>query len=432
LGTHDHQSLSKKRRNKRMTQGEPRRHPQMTMRSAALFVVRRLQRAGHVALFAGGCVRDMVMGKRPHDYDIATSATPPQVLELFRRTQKVGAKFGVVLVRLGTHAIEVATFRKDMEYTDGRRPSGVQFTDAVEDATRRDFTINGMFYDPVRREIIDHVNGQADIAARTLRAIGDPAVRFAEDHLRLLRAIRFAARFDFKIETRTWKAMEEHAPSIAKISPERILGELEMILVSPKRARAFIDIAECGLLFHLWSGAEELRPHVKSIGLVLAELPAVTDFETAFAAVLHPLPHAASAKVSAALRCSNICRRITTWLVAQQDVLADPDALSLADLKTLMAHEAFGRLLVLFAAKLRAAGKPLTPYRKIMARIRAIKPVDIAPPPFVTGDDLTDAKVPRGPLYKKILDRVYYAQLNEEITDRPAALKLTQQLLKQS
>jgi poly(A) polymerase len=404
----------------------------MTMRAAAIFVVRRLQKAGHVAFFAGGCVRDMVMGKRPHDYDIATSATPPQVIELFRRTQKVGAKFGVVLVRLGSHAIEVATFRKDMEYLDGRRPSGVQFTDAVEDATRRDFTINGMFYDPIRREIIDHVKGQTDIAAKTLRAIGDPAVRFAEDHLRLLRAIRFAARLDFKIESRTWKAMEEHAASIAKISPERIRGELEMILVSPRRARAFIELTECGILFHLWPGAEQLQPHVKAIGLLLAELPAITDFETAFAGLLHPLPQTTAAKINDALRCSNFSKRISIWLIARQDALADPDSLTLADLKLLMADEPFGRLLVLFAAKLRAAGKPLTPYRQIMARVRAINPKDIAPPPFVSGDDLTDAKVQRGPMYKKILDKVYYAQLNEEIADRPAALKLMQKLLKQS
>src|SRR3954471_7154893 len=169
-------------------------------RDDALAVVRRLREAGHVAYFAGGCVRDELLGLHPTDYDVATDAPPPRVRELFQNTQAVGAAFGVILVHHRRSVIEVATFRADLEYRDGRRPEGVRFTTAEEDAKRRDFTINGLFLDPVENKIIDYVGGQEDLKAKRLRAIGDPNERFAEDHLRLLRAIRFAARFNLTIE----------------------------------------------------------------------------------------------------------------------------------------------------------------------------------------------------------------------------------------
>ncbi len=175
------------------------------MKAAATRVVERLQSQGFATLFAGGCVRDMLMDREPKDYDVATSAKPEEVVGLFRRTQQVGAQFGVVLVRIGRHAIEVATFRRDQAYEDGRRPIGVEFCGPEEDARRRDFTINGMFFDPVVAEVIDHVDGKADLAARLIRAIGEPAERFAEDHLRLLRAIRFAGRLGFQIEPASWE-----------------------------------------------------------------------------------------------------------------------------------------------------------------------------------------------------------------------------------
>lgn len=192
------------------------------MKAAALRVVQQLQGRGFVALFAGGCVRDMLMGRDPHDYDVATSARPVDVTGLFRRTAQVGAKFGVVLVRVGQHSIEVATFRTDGAYSDGRRPDTVVFTTPEEDARRRDFTINGMFFDPVADAVIDHVDGQGDLTAGLIRAIGEPEQRFAEDHLRLLRAVRFAARLGFRIEPETWAAMCRHASDITRISPERV------------------------------------------------------------------------------------------------------------------------------------------------------------------------------------------------------------------
>jgi len=374
----------------------------------------------------------MLMGKRPHDYDVATSALPEQVVSLFRRTQKVGAKFGVVLVRIGRFAIEVATFRTDLDYEDGRHPTAVRFTNAREDAARRDFTINGMFFDPIAREVVDHVGGRKDLAARVLRAIGNATRRFEEDHLRILRAIRFAARFGFAIERATWSAMSAEAPSLRRISPERVLEELDAILSHPSRARGFADLDASGALRFLWPGAKKLADHADRIRAVLAALPADADFQLAFAALLHPLNTDEVEDACAALRCSNYTKRTVLWLVANQDALAEPAAATLADLKLLMAHQAFEDLLKLFAAKLRAARRPLTPYRRIMSRVRAIPPRDIAPPPFVTGDVLEKLGLPKGPIYKKILDQLYYAQLNGDLRDRPSAISRAKQLVAQA
>src|SRR4051812_24847477 len=208
-------------------------------RDDALAVVRRLREAGHVAYFAGGCVRDELLGLHPKDYDAATDAPPPRVRELFQNTQAVGAAFGVILVHHRRSVIEVATFRADLEYRDGRRPEGVRFTTAEEDARRRDFTINGLFLDPVEARVIDFVGGREDLKGRLLRAIGNPDDRFAEDHLRLLRAIRFAARFDLRVEHATDEAIARHAPHLVRISPERVADELRLMLTATTRARAW-------------------------------------------------------------------------------------------------------------------------------------------------------------------------------------------------
>ncbi|MEM9080786.1 MAG: CCA tRNA nucleotidyltransferase, partial [Verrucomicrobiota bacterium] len=181
-------------------------------------------------------MRDQLLGLEPKDYDLATSATPDQVRALFPRTDSIGAHFGVILVKENGHAFEVATFRHDGSYKDGRRPESVTFTNAEEDAKRRDFTINGLFQHPLTGEIIDHVNGQTDLQNRTLRAIGDPAARFQEDALRLLRAIRFAVKTNFSLEPATWQAILENAPLLSQISPERIRDEFSLILTHPNRA----------------------------------------------------------------------------------------------------------------------------------------------------------------------------------------------------
>src|SRR5438132_61390 len=212
-------------------QHNPSNKPPKSTREDASAIVRRLRDAGHVAYFAGGCVRDMLLGLTPKDFDVATDAPPQRVRELFSNTQAVGAAFGVILVRHRTSVIEVATFRTDLQYKDGRRPEGVVFTTAEEDAKRRDFTINGLFMDPLDGDkVIDYVGGQEDLRSRTLRAIGEPNHRFEEDHLRLLRAVRFAARFDMTIEATTAQAIARHADHLKRISPERIAEELRMML----------------------------------------------------------------------------------------------------------------------------------------------------------------------------------------------------------
>src|SRR5579864_4409 len=193
---------------------------------SAIAIIEELRRHGHEAYLVGGCVRDMVMKIEPADYDIATSARPEEIIEIFPRTESIGAQFGVILVIHHGRPFEVATFRSDEAYVDGRRPTGVVFTDAKQDVLRRDFTINGLLYDPVTKEVIDYVNGRADIQARLVRAIGDPNARFEEDKLRVLRAIRFGARLGYEIEAETWKAVSTMAPKIHQVSSERIRDEL--------------------------------------------------------------------------------------------------------------------------------------------------------------------------------------------------------------
>src|SRR5213078_4625197 len=208
----------------------------------------RLRERNHVVYFAGGCVRDIVRGVTPKDFDIATDATPESVQEIFPRTYAVGAHFGVIVVVENGFQFEVATFRSDDAYIDGRHPSAVHFSSPEQDAKRRDFTINGMFYDPVAGEVIDLVGGQPDIAAKLVRAIGDPAERFAEDRLRMLRAVRFAAVLDYEIDKETWDALLASAPSINQISAERIREELVRIFLSPNRVRGWDLLDTSGLM----------------------------------------------------------------------------------------------------------------------------------------------------------------------------------------
>src|ERR1041384_6948582 len=209
------------------------------MEKAARNVIARLRENGHIAYYAGGCVRDMVRGLTPKDYDIVTDARPEAVRTLFARTVAVGAHFGVIIVLENNFQFEVATFRSDDAYIDGRHPTAVHFSSPEEDAQRRDFTINGMFYDPVGEQIIDLVGGQADIAARLVRAIGDPAKRFAEDRLRMLRAVRFATVLDYEIDRKTWDSLVANASAINQISAERIRDELVRVFLSPNRVRGW-------------------------------------------------------------------------------------------------------------------------------------------------------------------------------------------------
>src|SRR5436190_14091846 len=214
---------------------------------SAIDIIRELRKRGHEAYLVGGCVRDMVMQIEPADYDIATSAKPEEIINIFPRTEGIGAQFGVVLVIHRGHPFEVATFRSDEAYIDGRRPTGVVFTDARQDVLRRDFTINGLLFDPISGEVIDYVNGRADIEAKVVRAIGDPHARFEEDKLRVLRAIRFGARLGYTVEPATWEAVRQMSPKIHQVSSERIRDELNRILTEGQAARGMRMLEESGL-----------------------------------------------------------------------------------------------------------------------------------------------------------------------------------------
>src|SRR6266700_8336212 len=224
--------------------GKPLSPMEMTARD----VVARLRESVHIAYFAGGCVRDIVRGRIPKDFDIATDARPEVAQQLFSRTHAVGAHFGVILVLENNFQFEVATFRSDDAYIDGRHPSAVHFSSPEEDARRRDFTINGMFFDPAAEKLIDFVGGRADIDAKLVRAIGDPAQRFAEDRLRMLRAARFASVLDYQIDVHTWDALVANAASINEISAERIREELVRIFLSPNRVRGWDLLDASGLM----------------------------------------------------------------------------------------------------------------------------------------------------------------------------------------
>src|SRR5438876_3851021 len=221
-------------------------------RDFAVDVVRRLRESGHQALWAGGCVRDQLMGQMPKDYDVATDALPDRIREVFgkRRTLPIGAAFGVITVLgpKGAGQIDVATFRRDAGYSDGRHPDAVSFSDAEHDAQRRDFTINGLFFDPLDDRVIDFVGGQDDLAQGVVRSIGDPLARIAEDKLRMLRAVRFAARFDFALEDQTLAAIKQQARELVIVSAERVAAELRMIFTNSNRARGLELLVETGLL----------------------------------------------------------------------------------------------------------------------------------------------------------------------------------------
>ncbi len=416
-------------------------------------VAERLQQAGHVAYFAGGCVRDHLMGREPKDFDVATSALPEQVLALFPHSRHVGAAFGVILVRgkmprkaelpPGEPAIpaqvEVATFRAEGAYSDGRHPDSVRFTDAREDAARRDFTCNGLFFDPVKGELHDFVSGQADIREKILRAIGDPRERFGEDHLRMLRAIRFAAKLDFEIAPETWQAMADLAPNIAAISRERIGGELKLILEHSSRRRAMELFEKSGLLSHNWPPA--LWP-ASARGFSwerIGALPENTAFNPALvrvhqiisaAATNPPDPAAAAEALQERFALSNhesaellwLLRHLSQTLPAAENRL---DRLRTSTLKRLMAGAAWPNLLLLHRAR------PLDPAQVAAEDAALAKAVaeGVAPEPFVTGDALIALGAAPGRAFKKWLEDLYDRQLEMEFPARESALAVARKLV---
>lgn len=400
-----------------------------TARQAAESIIRKLHDAGFEALLAGGCVRDLLLGQEPKDYDVATSARPEDVCKLYPKAQKVGAHFGVVIVGQFGHSIEVATFRKDGPYADGRHPDQVEFSTAREDAMRRDFTINGMFYDVLAGQPIDYVHGQEDLQAGVIRAIGNPEQRFEEDHLRMLRAVRFAARLGFHIEEETFEAICNRAHKIEEISAERIRAELEMILTDRNRAAGFDLLCAAGLLSHLWPGSQWSTATEKKSERALAALPAEARFPLALATLLYHREAAVASRICRDLTCSNKVREEVVWLLKGLRASSSEQVHTLADLKLLMAGPCFADLLHLFYAYLEAEGLPPAPAEQLRARAEAIPPDEVAPAPLVNGDDLLQLGLTQGPMFKKILDELYYRQLNLELRTREEAMTVAQHLV---
>jgi len=425
--------------------------------SIATSIVRRLRDAGHVAYFAGGCVRDMLRGTEAKDYDIATGATPGEVQRLFPRTVAVGAHFGVICVLEGGHQFEVATFRSDGAYIDGRHPEAVTFSSPREDAERRDFTVNGMFYDPLAQEVIDFVNGRADLDHRLLRAIGDPAGRFREDRLRLLRAIRFATALNFEIDPATWDALRVHAPEINDVSAERIRDELVRIFLSPNRVRGLDLLDQSGLLAQVIPEMMALKgceqpPQFHPEGDVwvhtrrmLELLPAQVSVPLVFAVLLHDIGKPptysldpaegrirfnAHDKVGAGmaraimerLRFSRDEIDATVEAVDQHMVFKDVQRMRVAKLKRFMARPRFEEEMELHRVDCQSSHAMLDNYEFLRGKQEEFANEPLIPPPLITGDDLIALGWKPGPKFKEVLDAVQTRQLEGTLTTHEEAL----------
>jgi len=410
-------------------------------------VLRRLRDAGHVAYFAGGCVRDLLLGRTPTDYDVATDAPPARVRKLFSNTQAVGAAFGVILVRIRGSQIEVATFRAEAGYADGRHPSQVHFTTAQHDAQRRDFTINGLFLDPISDQVIDYVGGQADLQAKTVRAIGDPLERFEEDHLRMLRAVRFAARLGFSIAPETEKAIRDHAKHLTRISPERIAAELRIMLTPTSRAQAYRLLNDLGLLELIFRFLKAPSPASADYGNSLFCSTAVDEpisFPLALAlasidrqiwsdpadiraALSHTAVHRLIHALRQSLRISNQESDALGGILEGIDFLLQTLPPRVATIKRFLARPTAddSRLLL---ASLISAGLLPPPADEIPERLKDFDGTDVAPVPWVNGDTLVAAGLAPGPLFKPVLDAVYDAQLEGSIDNSNEGIQLALKL----
>ena len=392
-------------------------------------VVQQLQSAGHTAYWAGGCVRDRLMGRPPKDYDVATSARPEQVVGIFPRAQKVGAAFGVILVREKHQQVEVATFRADGAYSDGRHPDSVRFTNAREDAQRRDFTCNALFYDPIAEQLHDFVDGRKDIDARILRAVGRPGERFAEDHLRMLRAVRFAARLGFVIEENTKSAIADLQKKIATISRERIGEEIRMMLEHPARVSTLDLLAAFPQMFEEVFGLPLNSEAIQDDWPVTAGLPAETTRPVALFAMLLDLqlstPADHVAMLRARLMLSNEETDELTWLTAKLPRLEEWEDLAKSALKRMMADERFHHLESVYRADPTNAEQLLA----FGERTTSLREEGVAPPPFVTGDILIKLGAAPGPTFKRWLDSLYDRQLEGEFSTRDAALAAAKELV---
>ncbi|MEI6234823.1 MAG: CCA tRNA nucleotidyltransferase [Planctomycetota bacterium] len=427
------------------------------LKTFATEVVSKLAERGHRAVFAGGCVRDTLRGKAPKDYDVATSATPKEVMAIFPRTVPVGVAFGVVRV-LGRGAdplcVEVATFRIDGAYTDERRPDSVTFTNEVEDVKRRDFTINGLLFDPLKNEVLDYVGGREDLERKLIRAIGDPKKRFAEDHLRLLRAIRFAARMDFDIDAHTFGAIKECAPNIVTVSAERIRDELNQMLTGPNPKFAFELLKKAGLLKHILPEIDSLAgvqqpPQFHPEGdvwthtLMLLEQLENAPLALALGALFHDVGKPQTFTITDRIRFNeheHVGARMTedimerlkypremidrvVTLVHQHMTFKDASNMRPSTLKRFLRQPHFEDHLALHKLDCLASHGDLSAHAFCSEELTHQTPETLRPAPLITGANLIALGLKPGPLFASILKDVEDRQLEFTLTDSTGALE---------
>jgi len=433
-------------------------------RATAVEIVRRLQTAGFSAFWVGGCVRDFLLGREPQDYDIATSALPEQVEKLFRRTVAVGRKFGVMVVVENGRSFQVATFRAEADYRDGRRPAKVVFSNAEADAQRRDFTVNGLFYDPLTEQLHDWVGGKKDLEAKVIRTIGSPEERFAEDHLRLLRAVRFAAQLDFEIEPQTFAAVRALAPKIGRISAERIRDELLKMFSPPHAARGLVLLRDSGLLPGVLSEltatiaceqSPDFHPEgtvFEHIRLMLEKLPPGAPPSLPWAVILHDIAKPATAerdpvtgkihfygheKVGASL-AEQILTRLRFPKKATEEIVAcvrhhmqfkDVKQMRKATLRRLLMRETFPLELELHRLDCLGSRGDLDLYEFLVEQAAELKKKPAILPPLLTGMDLIKLGMKPGPALGALLAEIRERQLQDELkTPRGAKAWAKQQI----
>ena len=426
------------------------------MEATATRIVRRLREAGHEAYFAGGCVRDRLLGREAHDIDVATSARPEEVQKLFPRTVAVGAQFGVIVVLEDGLEFQVATFRADGVYLDGRRPESVTFTTAEGDAQRRDFTVNGLFFDPVEGKILDFVGGVEDLRAGIIRCIGEPAERFREDKLRLLRGVRFAATLGFEMDPPSWIALKEMVPAIATVSAERIRDELIKIFVHPSRVLGFDLLDASGLMEILLPEVTRMKgceqpPESHPEGdvfvhtrLMLSLLPEMVSIPLVFSVLFHDigkpgtfqrdetgrirfnghesLSAAMTEKIFERLRFSNAQTDDTVAAVKNHMAFKDVQNMRVATLKRFLARPTIDDELELHRVDCLGSHGLIDNYDFLLAKREEFSREPLIPPPLITGQDLISLGWKPGPYFKRILDAVQVRQLEGSLTSRGEAM----------
>jgi poly(A) polymerase len=449
----------------------------------AISILRTLRERGHQAYLVGGCVRDLLLGREPADYDVATSATPDEVMGIFPETYAVGAQFGVVLVpesselsvssvvrtetedpdhrghrgHRGSNTVEVATFRSDIGYSDGRHPDEVRFTkDPREDVQRRDFTINGMMLDPIANEVLDFVGGQKDLKAGIIRAIGEAGHRFGEDKLRMLRAVRFAARFGYAIEPATFAAIRKLAPQIEQVSRERVRDELTKMLIEGRARSAFLLLDEAGLLHEILPEIEAMKgveqpPQFHPEGdvfvhtlLLLEDLPQPCPATLAWGALLHDVGKPPTFRVApdrirfddhvnvGVKMAEEICRRLRfsnedadqiLALIANHMRFAHVRQMNQSTLKRFLRLPHFEQHLDMHRLDCLASHRNLASYEFVREKLRETPPKDLRPAPLVSGNDLIAAGYAPGPRFKEILAAVEDGQLEGRLSSKEQALE---------